>query len=734
MTGRQKVAVVWFKTTDLRTHDHEALNAAHDSGLPVLHLFVLDPRWYRPTPLGNFRRTGSARALFQLQALQDFQSGSLEATGHSLTVRKGSTATVFKELCQDFDVKAVYASQEVCSEELRVEAGVRSELQKANSGPLKLYWTYELHRFDELPEDVRRKGAGGFSGYRRTFSERCHVPPPVPEPQFRTSTPASRWARGEALPSDVAELGLEAAPAPDDRAEVTWRGGETAGFARVQAYFFESHAIGLDFAGATNFPHEGHSSTKEGSLSKLSPWLSHGCLSARWLYAELRRYERAHQKTDSTARLVHELYFRDFVRFSSLRNGSKIFKLEGLYNRHPPGGWLQDTEGLLDAWRKGATGFPFVDAAMRELAATGHCSHAGREVAAWFLVADLGLDWRLGAEWFEARLVDYEPASNWFNWAFTCVPRATGGNSIQEEAMPRAPPRTRLQTPEVVYWAAQHDPDAEYIKRWVPELASLSPANAREPWRSAGTGAAVAVRCPGVAEETPPAVSRERERIGWVRRTFPAGGPDVLVWWGCARPGAALAAPPDSLGQDATDAKKVDPDDGKTYTLQQLCAKYKRQYTRKEVEAYWRSSCAVVELRTDPVDGKMYSLTELLQHYQKQYRRWEIEEYFAKTCTPAAVPQKTGAKARTSAPAELSGGEACGLWPDGYPLPLLPPASLASIEDVAEQSRRNQARKALKAAKLRQDLGATQARDFDASAKEIAGSAPRKRWARAQGA
>jgi len=367
-----------------------------------------------------------------------------------------------------------------------------------------------------------------------------------------------------------------------------------------------------------------------------------------------------------------------------------------------------------------------------ELEATGHCSHAGREVAAWFLVADLGLDWRLGAEWFESRLIDYEPASNWFNWAFTCVPRATGGNSIQEEAMPRAPPRTRLQTPEVVYWAAQNDPDADYIKRWVPELGSLSPAEAREPWRSTGIGAA-APRCANVPEERPPAVSRERDRIGWVRRTFPAGGPDVLVWWACARPGAARAAPTATSAEDVPDAKKLDPDDGKVYTLQQLRAKYKKQFSGKDIEEYWRSSCTVVELRIDPADGKMYSLLELQQHYQKQYKRWEIEDYFAKTCTAASQQKKLKAEAKAPASAELTELGPPSSWPDGYPLPLLPPASLASIEDVAEQSRKNQARKALKASKLRQEWGSNKAPVSDASVKESAGGAPKKhsRWGKA---
>ncbi|CAK0889002.1 unnamed protein product, partial [Prorocentrum cordatum] len=376
-------------------------------------------------------------------------------------------------------VQGVYAGHEVCPEELRVEGQVRQVLSRAGAGPLRLSWMYELHRHEDLPEDVRRRGAAGFSGYRRCFAERCSAAAPLPRPELRRTAPGARWDMDEGLPSCASEMpGLQddVFPVAAD-AQAAWKGGETAALARVEYYFFQADSIALDFTGATNFPHEGNSCTLEGSMTKLSPWLAHGCLSARYLFAELKRYERERHKTASTARLVHELYFRDFVRFSALQKGSKIFKLDGIYGRHPPGGWLQDKEEVLEPWRLGCTGFPFLDASMRELLSTGHCCHAGREVAGWFLVCDLGLDWRLGAEWFESALVDYEPASNWFNWAFTCVPRATGGNAIQEEARPLLPPRTRLQTLEVVYWAAQSDPDAEY-RRPVGARAARPPRRA----------------------------------------------------------------------------------------------------------------------------------------------------------------------------------------------------------------------------------------------------------------
>lgn len=104
----------------------------------------------------------------------------------------------------------------------------------------------------------------------------------------------------------------------------------------------------------------------------------------------------------------------------------------------------------------------------------------GRETAGWFLVGDLGIDWRMGAEWFESVLIDYEPTANWYNWAYRCLPAA--GRDGAHQSITTAPGH-QLRGLEVLKWGTQHDPDASYIKRWIPELSHLSGTVAREPWR-----------------------------------------------------------------------------------------------------------------------------------------------------------------------------------------------------------------------------------------------------------
>mmetsp|Transcript_96188 Transcript_96188/g.170765 ORF Transcript_96188/g.170765 Transcript_96188/m.170765 type:complete len:716 (-) Transcript_96188:523-2670(-) len=524
-TAKQRVAVVWYKVTDLRIQDHQPLCEAHASGLPVLHLYVFDPRWYRRTPLCKFPRTGSLRANFQLEALADLAE-QLDRAGHKLCIRHGTSAEVFEELCKDFNVQAVFASHEVCSEELKVERSVREVLQKSRAS-LKLFWTFELHHYDDLPQWLRVQGSNSYTGYKNVFNSESCPRAPLGKPALSKSK-AVLWHRADALPKSVEELGLSAVPPPHPSAELVWVGGETAALARVQQYLFDSDALALDYVGSTNTPREGNSCTKPRSMSRLSPWLAHGCLSPRILFSEIKRYERERHKSSSTYWLVHELYWRDFVRFQSLLVGSRIFKLGGLYNKHPDWPWSQD-QALLKSWIEGSTGFPFLDASMREVGATGYCCHVGRETSAWFLICDLGLDWRMGAEWFESVLIDYEPAANWFCWVFVCLIRATGGNGFREVGHPELAPRTRLQTVEVVFLSAQHDPEGEYIKRWMPELRHLSPGLAtREPWRATAK--------PSVADSKQRNTSWEGpDRIQMARRTLTSGGSSVAVWWSCTR-------------------------------------------------------------------------------------------------------------------------------------------------------------------------------------------------------
>eukprot|EP00927_Polykrikos_kofoidii_P040313 TRINITY_DN34493_c0_g1_i1.p1 TRINITY_DN34493_c0_g1~~TRINITY_DN34493_c0_g1_i1.p1 ORF type:complete len:676 (-),score=74.81 TRINITY_DN34493_c0_g1_i1:361-2388(-) len=482
LAGRLKINVVWFKGTDLRVHDHASLQAAHAAGLPVLHLFVFDPVWFAPTPLAGFPRMGPFRAKFQLEAVTDLAK-RLATEGHKLTVRTQiSTVTAFEELSQDFDIQTVFAFREVCFEERKVEKQVQRVLHR-HGARLQTCHGFELYHEKDLAFDPRQRRFGSFTSFRKTVQEGCSIRPAMPAPDLKR-TRAATWAKCDPLPDAITAFGYTTCSAVDDsRSEFKMLGGETAAIQRVEEYLFKTHSLELDYVGATMTYDPSKSTLRDKAMFKVGAWLSHGCLSPRYLHEEVRRYELQRGRSKAKSWILHELVWRDFARYASMHADTKIFKLGGLDDEHPVWGWSEDRERLT-AWTDGQTGYPYVDAAMRELKATGYCNHMGREVCGWFLVLDLGLDWRLGAEWYESQLLDYEPCSNWFNWVYHCV-RVVTQNAQKARGWdcPAAKaPMSPLQTSEVLFWGARHDPDAVYIKKWVPELAALPPTLAREPW------------------------------------------------------------------------------------------------------------------------------------------------------------------------------------------------------------------------------------------------------------
>jgi deoxyribodipyrimidine photo-lyase len=197
----------------------------------------------------------------------------------------------------------------------------------------------------------------------------------------------------------------------DARGVLTFVGGESAALARMQHYFVTADAL------------REYKVTRNGLLgpnysSKLSAWLAAGCVSPRSVAAEVRAYEARVVANDSTYWLLFELLWRDYFRLAPLGWGRSLFLLGGPRGVHDPSRlWRQDAR-LLGAWATGRTGYPFVDANMRELKHTGFMSNRGRQNVASYLVHNLQLDWRKGARYFEKMLVDYDVFSNWGNWAY----------------------------------------------------------------------------------------------------------------------------------------------------------------------------------------------------------------------------------------------------------------------------------------------------------------------------
>ncbi|CAK0792746.1 unnamed protein product [Prorocentrum cordatum] len=248
-----------------------------------------------------------------------------------------------------------------------------------------------------------------------------------------------------------------AACAPEPRAALDFWGGEAAGLARLEGWvqggglsgYYDSRSgvLGADYS------------------SKLSPWLALGCLSPVRVYRRIRR----EGLSDSVRWLISELGWRDLFRYHLIYHGSAVFKVGGPAAAQRA--WLRDKR-LFDAWRLGETGIHYVDAHMRELAASGFMSNTGRQLVASFLSCCLGMDWRLGAMWFEATLLDHDVAINYGNWNREAHVRWAGRRSVPAEADLQGEERSHLlaRLAGAARGGTGAYDTAEFVRRWVPEL------------------------------------------------------------------------------------------------------------------------------------------------------------------------------------------------------------------------------------------------------------------------
>ncbi|MDX1367558.1 DASH family cryptochrome [Pseudomonas sp.] len=431
-------ALLWFKQ-DLRLDDHPALQAGLSAEC-LLPVFVFDPAQLQLCAFGT-RRLGVHRARFLLENLTALD-GALRQRGSHLLVLPGAPEQVIPQLVSQFDLDLVLTLEEIAPDEraqlARVQdalAGVALQQAPGNS----------LLRADELPCQIAQMPQV-FTQFKNLVEDRVHVFQPRPPPDRLPVLPDGAAALLQPLPT-LSQLGLGDSLSVSASA-FPFSGGETAAQARLRDYLWGSQGV------------RHYKETRNGLIgseysSKLSPWLASGSLSARRVMAELRRHEGQYGCNDSTYWLWLALLWRDFLRWTLVRHGSALFMAGGLKatERAP-----QRLDQGFERWCQGRTGMPLVDANMRELAATGFISSRGRQIVANYLINDLQQDWRYGAAWFEEHLIDYDPASNWGNWAYL-----VGVGSDPQ----------RQRTFNALRQAREYDPDATYVSLWLPELRHL---------------------------------------------------------------------------------------------------------------------------------------------------------------------------------------------------------------------------------------------------------------------
>ena len=441
MTDEPRRAIAWFRR-DLRLTDHRMLEAATRDADRVWPVFVADP------DLLEAHASAAARiAWFEanVRALDE----RLREQGSGLTVLRGRPEDVLRGFAADVGAAAVYAAAD------EDPAAIARDERVAHAVDLRLVDDQRI-----VPPGELRTVAGGpytvYTPFRRALDARVDA-----APDAVTGGAEADLSRLAPVPRD-GSTDLVGVEPPQELPDP----GERAATDRLRAF------LRADVAGYR----DERDRPDRDATSHLSPYLRVGAISVRACWrAALNAAERARERNDralaqGAATWRGELAWREF--FAHVLAAHPRVATESYRAEYDAVEWAGGTEAAeaLAAWRGGRTGFPFVDAGMRQLAATGWMHNRPRLVTASFLVKDAGVEWRRGASVFAERLLDADEQQNGGNWQWV----AGVGTD--------AAPYFRIFNPTLQ--GRKFDPDGTYIRRWIPELAELDPAHIHEPWRA----------------------------------------------------------------------------------------------------------------------------------------------------------------------------------------------------------------------------------------------------------
>ena len=430
------VSIVWFRS-DLRLSDNPALIKALESGRPVVPVFLLDEE------TDGVRRLGAASRWWLHHSLHALDA-SLRRLGSRLILRRGPAEKVIGELVAECGAASVFWNR-------AYDRGARerdARLKKALSASGVAAESFKASLLFE-PWEVTTQSGGSFKVFTPFWRACRALPPPaapLPAPQ--------RVAAPEAWPSAEPLAAWQLLPTSPDWAgglRAAWTPGEDGAKQRLARFLDDALE---DYRQARDLP------GVEGT-SRLSPHLAFGEIGPRqiWQVALTRGASAA------TEKFLAEVGWREFAYNLIFHNGDlaeRNFRPE--FDAFP---WTAPGEALA-AWQRGRTGYPIVDAGLRELWTTGWMHNRVRMIVASFLTKDLMIDWRQGERWFWDTLVDADLANNSTGWQWVA---GCGAD---------AAPYFRVFNP--VLQGEKFDPDGDYVRLWVPELAHLSNDTIHRPW------------------------------------------------------------------------------------------------------------------------------------------------------------------------------------------------------------------------------------------------------------
>ncbi len=438
MGGLKNRSILWYRQ-DLRMHDNEALHEAARFGHQVIPVYVFDARIFQGISRFGHPRMHPLRARFIVESVKALRQ-SWRDMGGDLIVRAGKPEEIIFSLAGEFKTSMVYCNRERTRDEVRVQDKLERNLwsigqeMRCTRGKM-LYYTQDLpfpvpHTPDHFP------------AFRKELERVIPVRPMLDIPDT-TPVPIRPADAGEIPEPEDFRLGLERGLEP------LFNGGEKEGIRKLKEYIWSDGGL-KRYRAKDNFLNNALFS------SSLSPWLAQGCLSPKMVYHEVKSYESIFRPGEASQNLLTELVRRDYCRLITNKYGDRVFQRGGILKKPVP--HVRDETYLFNLWKEGRTGVPLVDAAMKALRATGYLPHPLREAVGRFLVSSLKVNWQLGADWFEANLVDYDAASNWVNWLFLAGQMPESG---EERAV------------SLAYLAKKYDPSGHFIRKWLKELDPL---------------------------------------------------------------------------------------------------------------------------------------------------------------------------------------------------------------------------------------------------------------------
>jgi deoxyribodipyrimidine photo-lyase len=411
-----KTIVMWFRN-DLRVLDNPALFKAVEDSDQIIPLFIIDKN------LTTGKYSSSNRNKFLLESLLDLDK-SLRDLGGKLVIKSGNPSEVLAKINQKVKIDAIYCSEDYSPYSINRDKDLKQSLEEND---------IELISFPGrlLAEDLKNIVTGSNSTYR-VFTpfynnwinikrrEVFLIPTHIKTPE---------------ISNDEINIHLD----QNSISPKVQIGGEANALIRLSEFIDNDLQNYLD----------GHDNLDSDRTSKLSAYLHFGCISPIYIESLL-------DKSEAAESFRRQLCWRDFYHYILLNNPKSNEEFQKKYLKLP---WKYDDE-LIKAWKDGQTGYPIVDAAMRQLKETGWMHNRGRLIVGSFLTKDLFIDWREGEEYFMQMLVDGDKANNNGNWQW-----------IASVGVDPAPVWRRVLSPDAQQ--ERYDPEANYIKRYIPELKNV---------------------------------------------------------------------------------------------------------------------------------------------------------------------------------------------------------------------------------------------------------------------